>query len=843
MLKVMWRHQRGSLLGMTALLAVVIILIGCALFYIIKIIGGDRQVVNATDAGALSAAKTVLAISIPQTKIAPEFQGMGVNIPPDPNNPSLAAGAPDAINGKYNILSYNRAAGAAALIAMNALEEANNGSNNAIDNANAMINGNDLRPGLQQFGDALNDAIIASGQTDSASGRAFQSIATQNNISMMGDGSATNLTGDLTFSSVTTGANGTNGKSNIYFNTAYFGADPFYSNTVTACQDSSGSVSSVAQPDANAPSYAAQPVFQEGQPLLKAYDPIVIDPNISPIYLCAVNPSATPHLIDAGRFNAGAARFGQAPVNALSGQTQIMENRSHTLTNALACALVGSIYNQYPVTLVHGYVRIYNGPDARTANPALANIYGSVDGSNNIFNNALYSGQGGGGGVCQSDNGLFGSLWSGAQAEMAAWQAYNNSQGQPGLPPTIYYSGAGAGHYNVQAFYQHHIDPLGHDPWLDPTHGEQWGVVYPQSSVLQMYGPYPDSTIRSTGNLNQFATLAEMRNIHNAYAVPLCTSTMFPDNGPCDANLAKWEGNYGTGITHDPVPPGVTLTDLEAFKGELITKWTYATTATAGFNATYSFATTGSEFSNPSGSKVYSRKDVPYAVYKGGLLYNPAQAQDVAFGTVSSPGKLLEQLYNYGANNVNVNDVNQWRDPTSVLCGLLQRCQEILPSADWIMVRNLLYTPSDKTPGVSGVGYAIDLGQAQYIYLPPGSNKLAISQSPPAFLSGVTATLPVPDGKPYKGQQYQSIAQDADFSASAASDRLLNNMVNAQVNSVPGNERGDNGLEDQPFEVFSGKADTYDYATWVASSGTNNILGQLSFFNHVSADGTFSQPN
>src|SRR6516162_829530 len=121
------RSKRGATLSLVAAVAVIIVLIGCAFFFLARIMGGDKQSVNATDAGALTAARSILAVSIPSNSavIAPEFQGLGVNVPPDPNQPNLAPGAPDPVFGKYNLFAYNRAAGACALMAMNASEDGN----------------------------------------------------------------------------------------------------------------------------------------------------------------------------------------------------------------------------------------------------------------------------------------------------------------------------------------------------------------------------------------------------------------------------------------------------------------------------------------------------------------------------------------------------------------------------------------------------------------------------------------------------------------------------------------------------------------------------------------------
>jgi hypothetical protein len=793
----------------------VVVLLGSAFFYICQLLGGDRQVMNATDAGALNAARALLSVSVPVASVAPEFQGMGVNVPPDPNQPSLAPGAPDAVNGKYNIFAFNRAAGAALLIAMNALEEDQAGSPNAVDNANVVIDGSDTRLGLTQFGTLLNTALVNSGQLGQSSALAFQNISSVNNVSMMGQNSATTLADNLTFTSVTTGAGGTPGKSNVYFNPACFGGDAFYSTTVQGAQDSTGSIVSVAVPNGNAQSYESQPLYQNGQPFLKAYSALTIDPRIDPIFLCATNPAATPHLIDKGRFAGGTPQFGYAPVNALSGQTQTAEqvNGTNQMTTALACSLVGSIYNQYPVSLVHGFVRIRNGPDARVANPALAGVYGNVDGSGSVFNNELFYGAGGGGGICQSDNGVFGPLWAGAQTEMNYWAAYNTSKG---------------------------FDVLGHNPLYDPTHGLQFGVFYHHSWVPTVYWPYPNANMRYGSGFGQCASIVNMRGITNAFAL-YCNTTMYPGVQSCVDNLSTWQSNYGAGYTTTPMPSGQSLTDLEALKAEIISEWTNTTTA-SGWNAYYSFSTNGSEFANDSGSKCYARAGIGYA--------SPTNTQTgtVAFGTVSSPGELLDQLTTDGATCVDTSDASQWNDPTTILGRLLQRCREILPTADSTMVKKLLFAPGD-TPrnwpaGIpfNGVGAPIDLGQCQYIYLPPGASTLAVSTTPPSFLAGLpeytTPGSQLPDGVP----QTPSCAKDSDFAGNGANSPPLGNQINA-ANGTDGNVEGDNNLHLQPFTVFAGNVDTYDYTSWTSSSGYNDFLGELSFYNHVSAAGTFSVPN
>ncbi len=293
------RRKSGATLGLVAVLLLTIALIGACFFFLARTFGGGRQCMNATDAGVLTAARSMLAIAVPRNNVASEFQGLGVNV---------HTGEPDPTNGSMNIFAYNRAAGAALLIAMNAAAD---GNAVGIGNANTVINN------LNTFGNQLNTAIINSGRMSNTIAQDFETTATGNNVNMMGQNTATHLTADLDFKSVQTGGSN-DSKSNVYFNTAVLN-DPSLSALVPQAQATAGQINSVAAPDSNAVHYALPPLYQEGQPLLKAYQPIKISPLINPIFLTAVNPASQPHLIDAPRFATAPARIGNAPVNSVQG--------------------------------------------------------------------------------------------------------------------------------------------------------------------------------------------------------------------------------------------------------------------------------------------------------------------------------------------------------------------------------------------------------------------------------------------------------------------------------------------------------------------------------------------
>jgi hypothetical protein len=812
--------------------------------------GGDKQSVNATDAGALTAARSILAVSIPSNSavIAPEFQGLGVNVPPDPNQPNLAPGAPDPVFGKYNLFAYNRAAGACALMAMNAIEDGNPVGIANVDNL--IWNRPDS---LRVLGDTLNARIVASGTVGAQIANDFQKVASENNVSLLGKQSSPVLVSDLQFLSVTTGVGGDQGKANVYFNSGAVDVDPTLQRLANRyARDFNGSTKSTDNRDPlHGLSYEKDGLYQEGQPLLKAYHPITF-PGMHPIYAVACGPNSGPHLIDSQRFARSAARIGYAPCNAVQGQTASRNSlNSNTMLTAVASAIVGSIYNEYPVTLNHDYVRVVNGPDARNANPASAlqqwdpgfgGIYGAVNGTKNIFNNELFESVGGGIYVT-NDNSFFVKFPANGKSAYNEVLAYIK--------------------YNTTSTVGHTVDPNGHVASLDPTKGEQWKAqgrddIAQQYKDEYSYSPYatafwpPNNNLKKVGEPNNIAVFKSDPSNSSVYQnsdygrltslLTMCHASEYTGGSSlppeCAADVALFEEVFDNGGGGSGVPYGVTLTDLEAAKGAVITNWVNATRST-NFSG-YGFSV--DEQFKPSGSKVYSRalaaaqptNTVGVAVDGNDNPYNVYGTVD--FGAVSTPYALLAQLRDNGAGCINPDDPNQYNDTSTVLGKMYARCKQIIPSTTWTTLRTLLGGP--RTPGDPLVqnGWRLDLGTTQWIYSPDGIN-LTISRTQPAFLNG--RPEPIADGN----LVYNACQNDSAFGA-------VGNLVDAAI-GANGNAKGDNDLHDQPFTKVTAASnpnlpatfDTYDYCTWRPSSGTNELDGELEFNNVVNADAQFSAPN
>ena len=612
------RQGRGATLGIVAGCVFLLTILGSVCYFLISMIGGNKQVANATDAGALAAARSLMSITVPSTTLTSEFQELGVD---------LDTGAPNPTSGQMNVLAYNRAAGAALLIALNANEEA---TSQAYSNANTIISN------LKSFGDALNTAIDNSVVVGALSANIFEQVAQQNNISLMGSNSVVTLTGNLQSAAVD-GLN-TGSKSNVYFNSATFGNDTALAASAGLYLDTQGLITSTASQ-----TYAGSQAGASGQRFVKGYTSLQVNNNINPIYTCTINPGQMPHLIDVGRFTTGSPSpvtvtngntstpsgpYNYAPVNAVMGQTQTQitslasQTQANLASNAAASAILGSINNEYPISLPSGYVRIHNGPDAMYANPStLSPIYDSVNCNNNIFNNELYVGVAGYGPMYVSNNGVFCTdSWESAHGatdtapanylgstEMEAWVTYNNSTG---------------------------ADPFGKNAALDPSNPAN-------TASLGLAYVSPSNNMRIGSNTNQQAQITDMRGITSVAGT--CVSTMYDGysaTGACLSFVNSWIFNYDRGVAAgaSPIQEGQSsggLTLLEYAKGQVITDFQDLLNSNALYlghpNYRYSIDFGGdgsSEFQNPSGSKLYSR-NVGYAT--------PQNSTSVAFAYSGKP--------------------------------------------------------------------------------------------------------------------------------------------------------------------------------------------------------------
>src|ERR1700733_7414146 len=114
------RKQRGATLSLVACVALLVVLIGLACFFMAKIIGGARELQNATDSGNLNVAKQ--SLRSPTVKI---FANSGNDL----SGPMLADAQAnflpqkDPATGEIDLFVYNKLVGQAMLVGMNAASD------------------------------------------------------------------------------------------------------------------------------------------------------------------------------------------------------------------------------------------------------------------------------------------------------------------------------------------------------------------------------------------------------------------------------------------------------------------------------------------------------------------------------------------------------------------------------------------------------------------------------------------------------------------------------------------------------------------------------------------------
>lgn len=161
------RTAKGGALSILVIGTVCLILVGVGFFFLMKLIGGQRELQNAADAGVLSIAKS--GVETPTVALT----GTG-------SQRSPFEGLMDAKTGGLNLQTYNRAVGQAFLVALNA--EAEN-SDAGIRNARQLIQtlqgpngiGAKLAEKLSRPGTDKNSWVVSS----------FQPVAESNSLRML----------------------------------------------------------------------------------------------------------------------------------------------------------------------------------------------------------------------------------------------------------------------------------------------------------------------------------------------------------------------------------------------------------------------------------------------------------------------------------------------------------------------------------------------------------------------------------------------------------------------------------------------------------------------------------
>lgn len=384
------RRQRGATLGLAAACVLVVIVIGVGFFFLSKIIGGGREVANATDAGALNVAKLAIrrgAVNLTSAADQEEF------------------GALCETPNRLDLLSYNRIVAKAMIVAKNAADQ---------NTATALANAGIMHNQVNTLGNTLKAQIAAACATPGgALASDFHAISTNSNTKMW-NGSPVQLASDIVPGYMKVGSS-----ANVYFHSATRGSlGNWQPPTNTAGQ--------------NAPS---------GDPYSAGYNAVTVGGHqfaFVPLF-----PETRPHLVDRGNFsNAAPAGITAAPAlpNSFQTNSRALEGKTGVFGGSMACAIVGCIDRNFAARIPKGFVRVSNGPSANTVNTSVFPLSTVVnDGSNDIFNNELFHAPG----INMDQNTNIFSHHPQGPAAMNAIGAYNATKGNFPYDPLVGNVGGG----------------------------------------------------------------------------------------------------------------------------------------------------------------------------------------------------------------------------------------------------------------------------------------------------------------------------------------------------------------------------------------------------------------
>ncbi len=467
------RRARGSVTSLIAVVAFGILALGICAFFLSRLLGGTRELWNASDAGVMNAAKQAL--------ITPSIAPNDNSLPPAARDFFALSDPPGAAPDqpgqpiKYkpiSLITYNRLVAQAMLVCANAEAEGNEA---AIKNAKQVV------AAVKAVGGYLQNEFAQHEPVDSA----CLKLTALNNVRML-DGNAIKLSKKLQPGFMNRGYS-----SNIWFDPEILAAN-VPTNPETKLQPEEPVVKQI---------YGGNlPTNYTGTKFVAGYEPIKLLGSTETLYAVPTMPTNGAHLVDLGRFKDSTAVIDlTTPQNAFRADCQALNKKdSVTFVNTISCAVVGSLSKYYIGQIPAGYVRVVNAPYNSTGpvpgdlNQALAYANQQLaenvmyDGTQDIFNTNLVFGSS----YVQVASPNSGNpettpfaIGTNGLAAMTAWSNYNKSVGNDGL---------------------------GHNPDLDPTKNTFPGGT-PQE--IKINPNVPSLTIRIGSGFNQKAKLKDLITI------------------------------------------------------------------------------------------------------------------------------------------------------------------------------------------------------------------------------------------------------------------------------------------------------------------------------------------
>lgn len=319
------RSGRGAVMGLVIVSALVLVLIGLAIFFLSRQLGGGKELQHATDAGSLNIAKQVL-----------KRPGVPLQGADEANH---FADSTDPTTNEVNLSSYNRLVAQAVLVAMNAQAE---GTGQATTNAQAYIN---LVNGIgQRLTARLSDAANVGGH--------FHGVAQKHAMRMLGpEDNAPIHVGEhhaVAFMAREMG-------SNVYVN----------GNQIPQ----------------GGPGIDTFTIAKDGKNYIRGYKAISIGSNT--IWGVPVRPQEPPHLVSLSTFDSNQARGSIpefVPPNTFKCAAQAKDAKSTLNVLSFSSAVVGALTIEYRASIPRGVIIVDNSG-------SLSGTY--IPGGEDIWSNQL----------------------------------------------------------------------------------------------------------------------------------------------------------------------------------------------------------------------------------------------------------------------------------------------------------------------------------------------------------------------------------------------------------------------------------------------------------------------
>jgi hypothetical protein len=503
------RRRKGATLGLVAVCVLVIIVVGIGCFFLAKIFGGNREVANATDAGALNIAKNAMKKNDPLSRVSVSLPGPGnryadfVPLADPPNSNEI------------NLMTYNRCVAQSLLVAMNAQAEntplARADAGKVIANLNLL--GIDLKNKL-----ANTQVVTFFGQVN-------------NDTRMWGN----------------TGLNAVNNTYTQAFMKHGESTNVYFTGTEIAGLSLPGNWQSVGTNKV--------PLSPSTGGYIRGYENLVI-PGVGSIMGVPVFPQQNPHLVAIKDYKdpvGAAAPSANVPPNAFSIAAASKESKSNTFGGAVAAAIIGASMFQaggatanydFPAALPGGYLELQNLSSATLPPNGTA-----FDNSDNIFNNELYLSPG-----MEAAAAPGGVAFTKDPGMGAAWAAYNNSSSSN---PT---GGGQAGiSFTSDTVHGHPLRNL--NLWPDTSSAN--GGPYLLSQTFTTPAATPDVKGQNPPDMNMLLGIGT--------AGTNCKDQLDQGNlgGNCLTYLVSFEKTFHPAPAGGPVTPGL-YSNVDLVKADVI---------------------------------------------------------------------------------------------------------------------------------------------------------------------------------------------------------------------------------------------------------------------------------